>query len=75
MKNVYVKAALQTIAFIAYIAVIAVGFTLLGDAVGTESARAIFYGVLGVVALVILYVILLARARYFETVDNLSKDK
>jgi len=74
MKNVYVKAALQTLAFIFYIAAISLGMTFIGQAVGTESAQIIFYSILGVVALAAIYGVLLARARYFDSIRDLTKE-
>ena len=64
MKNIYVKAALQTLAFFIYIAVFTFGYILLGESLGSEAAQGIFYAVLTVVALGVIFMLNLARARF-----------
>jgi drug/metabolite transporter (DMT)-like permease len=64
MKNPYVKAALQTVAFLLYIVIFTLGYIFLGESLGSETAQGIFYTVLAVIAVAVLYSINLARARY-----------
>lgn len=66
MKNPYIRAAVQTLAFVAYIVIITLGYTFLGEAVGSETAQAIFYSGLGLVAIVIIYMLNLSRARFYS---------
>jgi len=66
MKNTYFLAALDTVKFVVYVGVLILGLHLLGDAVGEQTAREIFYGGFIVVMLGILYMINLARRKYKE---------
>jgi hypothetical protein len=64
MKNIYVKAAVQTLVFLVYITVFTFGYILLGESLGREAAQGIFYAVLTVVALGVIFMLNLARARF-----------
>lgn len=64
MKNPYVKAAVQTLAFILYVVLVAVGFSLLKDTVGTDAANTIFYGALAGFGIAVIFMLNLARARF-----------
>lgn len=64
MKNIYVKAAVQTLAFFVYIAVFTAGYILLGESLGSETAQGIFYTVLALGGLAVIFTLNLARARF-----------
>ena len=66
MKNPYVQATLRTLAFVLYVIIMAVGFVYLKDAVGTETASQIVFGALGLFGIVVIFMINLARARFYS---------
>ena len=72
MKNPYIRAAIDTVAFIVYVAAIYYGVQFTMDAAGDNGPK-ILAGVGSLVLLYIVYTVALARRKYQETISTIKE--
>ena len=72
MKNPYVRAAIDTVAFIVYVAAIYFGVQFTMDAAGDNGPK-ILAGVGSLFLLYIVYTVALARRKYQDAVKSIKE--
>ena len=74
MKNPYIRAAIDTVAFIVYVAAIYYGVQFTMDTAG-DNGPLILAGVGSLFLLYIVYTVALARRKYQETLNAIKEAK